>query len=129
MQLSNLRGFMTGVAIVAMCALAVRYAMHVPSIVPASAPATQFSAERAIQQVRAIAQRPHPIGSEESRRVGQYVLQTLISMGVMTTIQEQTAVGTRDPVAGRVHNIIGRLQGLNADAPVVLLVAHYDGVA
>src|SRR5919201_550953 len=129
MQLTNLRGFITAVALVLICAAGVRYATHVPAVVPASAPATQFSAERAMRHVRAIAQRPRPMGSEDAHTVGAYVLQTLISLGTASSIQEATSVGSRHAVAGRVHNIVGRIQGLSPDAPVVLLVAHYDGVA
>ena len=41
-----------------------------PAIVPASAPASEFSAERAFSQLPMIATRPHPSGSPENARVG-----------------------------------------------------------
>jgi hypothetical protein len=47
------------------------YANRLPAIIPASAPATVFSAERAMQHVREIAQRPHPTGSVDHARVLQ----------------------------------------------------------
>jgi len=40
-----------------------------PVLVPANAPASDFSAARALEHVRAIAREPHPMGSGEHDRV------------------------------------------------------------
>ena len=45
-----------------------------PAIVPASAPATEFSAERAMEHIRVIAQEPHPVGSPENAQVRAYII-------------------------------------------------------
>jgi hypothetical protein len=57
---------------VALCFVFAVRVSRPPAAVPASAPATAFSAERAMRYVLAIAQRPHPIGSAEHDRVRDY---------------------------------------------------------
>jgi hypothetical protein len=99
-----------------------------PSPVSAAAPATAFSAERAMNHVRAMAQRPHPIGSADAARVRAYVFAELATLKVPAEEQEATGVGTRYQVAGHVHNIIARLPGTTPGGPAVLLMAHTDGV-
>ena len=59
-------------------------ALRTPAPRPATAPATLFSAERAMQDVRAIAQRPHPIGSAEAARVRDYIPGRLQTLGLQT---------------------------------------------
>ena len=119
----------TVVALIVLCALLVRYASQPPEPVPASAPATQFSAERAFVHVREIAQRPHPIGSPDNARVREYVMAQLRALGVDPQVQEATAVGTRYAEAGYVQNIVARVAGRTPGGPAVVLMAHYDGVA
>lgn len=80
-----------------------------------------------MRHVRAIAERPHPMGGEGHPRVGSYLLGTLIGMGLRPQVQEATGIGTRHPVAGRVHNALVRVAGMSP-GPAVLLMAHYDGV-
>ena len=99
-----------------------------PASVAANAPETVFSAARAMRHVKAVAQRPHPIGSEDAARVRAYVLAQLAALHVPTEVQEATGVGTRYQVAGRVHNVIARMPGTTPGGPAVLLMAHTDGV-
>jgi hypothetical protein len=100
-----------------------------PAPVPASAPATEFSAERALAHVREIAQRPHPIGSPDNARVRDYIVAQLRALGVEPQVQEATAVGTRYQEAGFVRNVLARLPGRTPGGQAVVLMAHYDGVA
>jgi hypothetical protein len=109
--------------------LLVRYASVPPAVVPASAPATEFSAERALAHVRAIAQRPHAIGSPDNTRVREYVIGQLRSLGLEPQVQEATGVGTRYPEVGYVRNVLARLPGRTPGGQAVVLMAHYDGVA
>src|ERR1700761_2078192 len=53
-----------------------------PAPAPANAAPGVFSATRALVDVRAIAQRPHPIGSPESQRVQAYLLQRMNLLGL-----------------------------------------------
>src|SRR5688572_19794159 len=111
-----------------LCAVALRAAMHLPAAAPDSLSAGEFSAERAMRHVRAIAVRPHPIGSAEQRRVADYIMGELATLGLAPQVQEATAIGTRYPAAGRVRNIVVRVPGTQPGGPAVLLMAHYDGV-
>ena len=109
--------------------LLVRYASIPPAVIPASAPATEFSAERALAHVRVIAQRPHPIGSADNARIREYLIGQLRSLGLEPQVQEATGIGTRYPEAGYVRNVLARLPGRTPGGPAVVLMAHYDGVA
>lgn len=115
-------------ALLLIVVLAVWYAGSVPDVVPASAPADVFSAERAMKHVREIARGPHPIGSAEHRRVAEYIMTELTALGLTPEIQTATAVGTRYAVAGHVRNIVARMPGGSSPGKAVLLMAHYDGV-
>jgi hypothetical protein len=112
-------------------ALCVVFAVRVsrpPVAVPASAPGTAFSAERAMKHVLAIARRPHPIGSVEHDRVRDYLISQLSILGLDAQVQHATGVGTRYPEAGIVQNILARIPGSQSGERAVLLVAHYDSV-
>jgi hypothetical protein len=96
---------------------------------PASAPANEFSAERAFSHVEQIAERPHPVGSEANAEVRNYLIGQLTALGLRPTVQEATSARTKEGTASiaRVHNIHARIEGSNPTGNVVL-VAHYDSV-
>lgn len=96
---------------------------------PASAQATEFSAERAFSHVEQIAERPHPVGSEANAEVGDYLVGQLEDLGLRPTVQETTATRMSDGTAviARVDNIHARIPG-SAPTGHVVLVAHYDSV-
>jgi hypothetical protein len=113
---------------VAICIVFAERASRPPVAIPASAPLTAFSAERAMKHVLAIAQRPHPIGSAEHDRVRDYLIAQLKILGLEPQVQQTTGVGTRYADAGRVQNILARMPSSQGGGPAVLLVAHYDSV-
>jgi len=113
---------------VALCFVFAMRVSRPPAAVPATAPPTAFSAERAMRYVLAIAQRPHPIGSAEHDRVRDYLVAQLRILGLEPQVQHATAVGTRYQEAGRVQNVLARMAGSQSGGPAVLLVAHYDSV-
>src|SRR6266516_5947332 len=113
---------------VALCFVFAMRVSRPPAAVPATAPPTAFSAERAMRYVLAIAQRPHPIRSAEHDRVRDYLVAQLSNLGLGPQIQNATGVGTRYADAGRVQNILARMPGSQKGGPAVLLVAHYDSV-
>lgn len=119
---------MAALALVALCAISVYRTVRPPRPVPANAPDTVFSAERAMRHVEAIAVRPHPMGSAEHDRVRDYIVAQLRGLGLSPQIQTTTAVGTRYQEAGRVQNIVAWIPGAAAQRHAVLLVVHYDGV-
>src|ERR1700751_2601404 len=113
---------------VAICIVFADRASRPPVAAPASAPLTQFSAERAMKHLLTIAQRPHPIGSAEHDRVRDSLIAQLSNLGLDPQIQNATGVGTRYADAGRVQNILARMPGRQSGGPAGLLVAHYDSV-
>jgi hypothetical protein len=102
---------------------------RVPTPLPASAPATEFSAERAMRHVNVVAHQPHPSGSAEHHRVREYLLEALRGLGLDPQVQETVGVGTHNSVAAHIWNVIARLPGRQAGGPAVLLAGHYDTVA
>lgn len=109
-----------------------------PAVVPASAPATVFSAERAMGDVRAIAQRPHPATSADILRVRQLLADRLHSLGLQTEERRYlidpkgfATLHRWNPNASRaseVVDLIGILPGRDRLKPAVALMAHMDTV-
>ena len=104
-----------------------------PVALPATAALTVFSAERAVDQLKAIARQPHPTGSAENARVRDYIVEQLKSFGLEPQIQKAVSSTTWDiggaPYgSGTVQNVVARLQGTNTRG-TLLLMAHYDSVA
>lgn len=101
---------------------------------PANAPPTDFSAERAFRHVEALAREPRPIGSTAHARARNYIMSELQALGLAPQIQAATVVdpiSAVDPnwsVAGDIQNVIARLGGA-AGSKAILLVSHYDSVA
>jgi hypothetical protein len=114
--------------LVGMSAVSISRVARPPNPLPVTTPATSFSAERALRHVRAIAERPHPMGSMDHDRVRDYIVGELAAIGLSPQIQRTTAIGTRYQEAGRIQNVLARLQGSDRSGKAVLLMAHYDGV-
>jgi len=117
-----------GLGLLVLCAISLLRVARPPRAVPATAPDTEFSAERAMRHVRELAQRPHPMGSADHDRVRDYIVGQLSVLGLHPEIQQATAVGTRYQEAGRVQNILARLPGSAPNGKAVLVMVHYDGV-
>jgi Peptidase family M28 len=111
-----------------LCAASILRIARPPRPVPATAPDTAFSAERAMRHVVQIAQRPHPMGTADHDRVRGYIVDQLSGLGLHPQIQQATAIGTRYRQAGRVQNILARLPGSDQNGKAVLIMVHYDGV-
>ncbi len=102
-----------------------------PAAVGERASPDEFSAARAMHDVRAIAVRQHPLGSPENARVRGYLLARLQALGADPEVQTATVARRprRAPLTfATVHNIIARFAGANSTG-TVMLVAHYDSVA
>lgn len=105
-------------------------AQQPPGALGTAAPASRFSAVRAIAAVRPIVQRPHPLASAEHADARRYLVQALRSLGAEVHVETATAarvIAPRRVVAGTVHNIIATLPG-SANQRAVMLSAHYDSV-
>lgn len=100
-----------------------------PAVVPATAPATEFSAERALNEVRAITKAPHPVGSEEHQAVLMLLTDRLRALGFEVEVQGATGFNMLGgvPRAAMVRNIVARRRGTKSTG-ALLLMAHYDAV-
>ncbi|WP_421739287.1 M20/M25/M40 family metallo-hydrolase [Caulobacter sp.] len=104
-----------------------------PRPLDASAPAQAFSAGRAMSDVRAIAQRPHPTGSADIVRVRDHLLTRIGALGLEVLVRP--GEGFR-PYSGdgrslgvaAVQNVVGVLKGRDPNLPAVLVMSHYDSV-
>jgi hypothetical protein len=93
-----------------------------PGPAPLNAAPAVFSASRALLDVRAIAQRPHPIGSAESLRVQAYLLKRMANLGLSPQARPFASPH------GEGRNLLGVLPGLDRSAPALMLMAHFDSV-
>ena len=103
------------------------WSLSPPEIVT-NVPPGEFSSARARDYLKAIAVKPHPIGSPAHAEVRDYIFAELVKMGLEPQVQQTTAVKTRTGSslrAATVQNIVAKLQG-TANTRAVLLVAHYD---
>lgn len=105
-----------------------------PAPVPVSAPATAFSADRAMADVAAIAKKPHPTGSAEIVRVRDHLLSRINGLGLEVTIHvgEGFRPYSKDGRAlgvAAVQNLVGVLPGKDRTLPAILVMSHYDSVA
>jgi hypothetical protein len=93
-----------------------------PAPLPMDAPASSFSAARAFADIKAIANAPHPTGSNENARVCEYLLKRMGELG----LNPREMKGVVEGVA--VVNLYGELEGVKKGNPPILLMAHYDSV-
>jgi hypothetical protein len=101
-----------------------------PPVVGAGAPVADFSAARAMPDLRAIAKRPHPLSSPDHARVRGYLMKRLTELGAAPEIQSATvATATRRGLRtfALVNNIVARIPG-TASTGAIVLSAHYDSV-
>ncbi|WP_331536887.1 M20/M25/M40 family metallo-hydrolase, partial [Phenylobacterium sp.] len=106
-----------------------------PKPVPATAPDTAFSADRAMADVAAIASVPHAIGSDANHAARDRLLARMTALGLSPQVHPGVGVFNRAVrgdlliSGGQVENLVGVLPGRDRAAPAVALMAHYDSVA
>jgi hypothetical protein len=95
---------------------------------PASAPAQEFSAERARATLHRLVGDgvPHPTGSAHNEIVRGQVVEEFTQIGYEPQIQTGFACDEYGDCA-TVKNVVARLDG-RTSSPAVLLAAHYDSV-
>lgn len=130
------RAWAASAAVVALVVvgLAALQSVRAPAARPAGAPAADFSAARAFQQVRAIASEPHVAGSAANDAARDHVVATLRGLGLDPEVQDTISVqgGELSASAGgvglaQVRNVVALLPG-TASSGRIFLVAHYDSV-
>jgi hypothetical protein len=99
-----------------------------PPAADANAPLAEFSATRAMRDVREIAKAPRMLGSAENDHVRDYLVGRLRELGASP--QVQTATVARHTQSGPdtwaiVNNVVATIPGTSPTGSV-LMVAHYD---
>jgi hypothetical protein len=92
-----------------------------PSALPANAPASEFSAYRAAETIKAIAKSPRLVGSPAYESARDYLIAQLKALGLTVEIQSTTIDGVA------VENILGRIKGTSS-SEAILLMAHLDSM-
>ncbi len=125
------RSWAAGSALMLALLLAVALGMFqfaTPTVAPLTAPATEFSAARAMQHLQVIAREPHPIGSAANARVRDYLVAQLRALRLDPQVQATTAVQERLGLrVGEVQNVLARIEG-RQPGQAIMLAAHYDSV-
>ena len=128
-QSGYLAGPITFALLILIAFVAIR-SIEPPAAVDENAPATEFSAGRAMRDVREIAKKPHPLGSAENVRVREYLVARLRELGANPEVQTAT-VARHSPFGpdtwAVVNNIVAKVPGTQSSG-VVMMVAHYDSV-
>jgi hypothetical protein len=86
-----------------------------PRAVPADAPASRFSAERAMADLQVVAIEPHGAGTEAQAHVRDYIVGQVDALGLNARVES----------SGQISNILVRLQGTDS-TQTVLVSGHYD---
>jgi len=124
--------------------------MQPPRPLPRTASGDQFAAHRALDHLKHIAAKPHPVGTTAHAGVRNYIVKEMTSLGYEVTVQDHEA---SNQIFGwirgaKVHNIIARRPSSYGDQPktanpnhtnskhsavkkrdgAIAIVAHYDSV-
>ena len=84
-----------------------------------------FSVENALNHVKNMSSSAHYVGSDDHKKVQQYILDELTKMGLKPELQTQTAVNQKWFGATTAQNILARIKGAEK-GKVLLLLSHYD---
>lgn len=119
------------VAFLVLIAAAGMSSLKPPPTKPATAPATEFSAERAMPHIEVIAREPHPMGSPANDTVRDYLVGRLEAMGLRPDVQPATVPDyfgiNQNAETVTLHNVMSRLPGTQS-GKAIALVGHYDSV-
>ncbi len=91
----------------------------------ATAPDTEFSAQRALVPLVQIAKAPHYHGTDEHTRVRGFIISELEKLGLQTQVQRAFVLSNNNKRLVKPKNIIARLKGTGSGKSLVLL-SHYD---
>jgi len=86
---------------------------------------TDFSLDNALFHLKNISEKAHFVGSENHKKVQDYIVAELQKMGLKTEIQTQTAINKKWIAGTTAENILARIKG-SEDGKALLLLTHYD---
>jgi hypothetical protein len=105
---------------------------------PADAPATTFSAARAMHHVAVLARTPRPVASAANAQARAYLVTQLRALGLDPQVQSAIVQQKRSDQLANVHVTLARVQNIvvrkagaghdHASHPALLLAAHYDSL-
>jgi Peptidase family M28 len=114
------------------------YTTTPPSPRGTDAPLTEFSAGRAMADIRAISAKPHETGSAENAEVRSHIFSRMTALGMETqtdraalppeALKYLNSWSGRNDSAITLTNIIGILPGRDRTLPAVMLMSHHDTV-
>ena len=117
---TSILGFLGVLAI-----LAIVFASMMPQYISKDEEAlAEFSTERALNQVRIIAQKPHFVGSTNHELVANYLKLELNRIGLETSVQEGFTLNDKGLLV-KSKNILARIKGTDS-SKALLLLSHYD---
>nr|MEA2798482.1 hypothetical protein [Phenylobacterium sp.] len=104
-----------------------------PTPAPANAPATAFSANRAMADIVGMASVPHTVGSDANHASRDYLVRRMAALSLSPRIYAGAGIDQpkRAPNAllgGYVEDVVGVLPGRDSSLPAMALMAHYDSV-
>lgn len=114
-------------AILVLCAVAGIRSAQPPALRDAQAPAGEFSTARALEHLKSIARKPHPVGTAQNAEVRAYLLSALKDLGLEPQVQSSWSLSSEMRTAALVNNVMARLPGRQR-GKALLLLAHYDSV-
>lgn len=85
---------------------------------------SEFSTDRAMEQIENIAKQPHYVGTANHEVVARYIQSELTALGLESTIQEGYTMSDWGNLA-KSKNIMARIKGTDNSKALVLL-SHYD---
>lgn len=84
-----------------------------------------FSTDRAFEHVKAISEEPHYVGTVAHSKVRNYIVNALEKMNLEVQTQQDFCVNKYGEYTIP-ENIITKIEGEDAEAKALLLMAHYD---
>lgn len=87
-------------------------------------PFSEFSTQRALEQVYEISKKPHYIGSQNHETVAQYIISELRNLGLEVQTQEGYTLSDWGNLT-KSKNIMARIKG-SRNSKALLLLSHYD---
>jgi hypothetical protein len=114
------------VVIIAVALLTGLSSLVVSAVVPASAPADEFSAERAMEHIRAIFSEPHPVGSQGPAQARSDIISQLEGFGLDPEVQQATALTPLGSTVNTsaVYNVVARRPGTKSSGAILLDADH-----
>ncbi len=125
----SITAIVSGLVLSILCFALVLFSARYPTPVMEDAAPDVFSAERAMRVLENLLAEgvPHPVGSDENRRVKMRIITHLKTLGLNAEEQHAVACHARAARCGFVENVTVRIPG-SEPGPALLLMSHYDSV-